>query len=199
MSSHSWGRSSRLYSGSNIISNSHPFRSMSISPPIPEIWLFENLTLKIQVQGHGWSQRSRSQGQGHSSKSHSWSNIPLTHILHIPCQLTSHSQGQDHGWGQSSNSQSGSDFLSNHMPFVPCQSAMPFIGYIFSKIWSCKSKVKVIVQGHIVGPTSYQLTSLSFHVNQPSHSWHAAISKYDLENPRLRSLVRWKIQVTQLA
>ena len=40
--------------------NSHPFRSMSIGHPIPELWLFPNLTLKIKGQGHGW---------GHSSKS----------------------------------------------------------------------------------------------------------------------------------
>ena len=31
--------------------DSHPFRSMSISHPIPEIRLFQNLTLKIQGQG----------------------------------------------------------------------------------------------------------------------------------------------------
>ena len=44
--------SPKLHSGSNIISDSHPFRSKSIGPPIPVIWLFENLTSKIQVQGH---------------------------------------------------------------------------------------------------------------------------------------------------
>ena len=26
--------------------DSHPYRSMSINPPIPEIWLLQNLTLK---------------------------------------------------------------------------------------------------------------------------------------------------------
>ena len=31
--------------------NSHPFRSMSIGPSIPEIQHFQNLTLKIQGQG----------------------------------------------------------------------------------------------------------------------------------------------------
>ena len=38
------------------------------------------------------------------------------------------------------------------------------------------------VQSHNVGLTSYQLKSLSFHVNRPSHSWHTAFSKFDLEN-----------------
>ena len=46
--------------------NSHPFRSMSIRHPIPELRLFQNLTLKIKGQGHGW---------GHSSKSQCGSKI----------------------------------------------------------------------------------------------------------------------------
>ena len=37
--------------------DSHPFCSMSIGHPIPEIQLFQNLTLKIQGQGHGWGER----------------------------------------------------------------------------------------------------------------------------------------------
>ena len=57
--------------------DSHPFRSMSIGHPIPELWLFQNLTLKIKGQGHGW---------GHSSKSQGGSNIPSTHIPFVPCQ-----------------------------------------------------------------------------------------------------------------
>ena len=39
--------------------DSHPFRSMSIGRPVPELWLFQNLTLKIKGQGHWW---------GHSHK-----------------------------------------------------------------------------------------------------------------------------------
>ena len=45
--------------------DSHPFRSMSISLLIPQIRLFQTLTLKLQGQGHEWGQRSRS----HSSPS----------------------------------------------------------------------------------------------------------------------------------
>ena len=55
----------------------HPFRSMSIGPPIPGIQLFQNLTLKIQGQGHGWSQ---------SWKSQHGSNIQSTDIPFVPCQ-----------------------------------------------------------------------------------------------------------------
>ena len=57
--------------------DSHPFRSMSIGPPIPEIQHFQNLTLKIQGQGHGWG--------GHWKSQHG-SNILLTHIPLIPSQ-----------------------------------------------------------------------------------------------------------------
>ena len=57
--------------------DSHPFRSMSIEHPIPELWLFQNLNLKIKGQGHGW---------GHSWKSQCGYNIILTHISFVPCQ-----------------------------------------------------------------------------------------------------------------
>ena len=100
---------------------------MSIGHPIRELWLFQNLTLKIKGQGHG---------RGHSSKS-----------------------------------QCGSSILSNHVLFVPCQSALPFLRNSIFKISPWKSKVKVIgevrVQSHNVGLASYRPTSLSFHVNRP--------------------------------
>ena len=63
--------------------DSHPFNSMSIGHPIPEILLFQNGTLKIQGQGHGRGER----------------------------------------W----KLQSGCNILSTHIPFVPCQSALPFL------------------------------------------------------------------------
>ena len=50
---------------------------MSISPPIPEIQHFQNLTLKIKGQGHGW---------GHSLKSQCGSNILSTHFPFVLCQ-----------------------------------------------------------------------------------------------------------------
>ena len=57
--------------------DSHPFCYMSIGRPIPEIWLFQNLTLKMKGQGHGW---------GHSSKSQCGFNTISTHIPLVPCQ-----------------------------------------------------------------------------------------------------------------
>ena len=75
---------------------------MSISPPIPEIYLFQNFTLKIQGQGHG----------------------------------------------------------------------------------------EVKVQFHIMGPTSYWLTSILFYVNHPSHYRDMFISKFDLEKFSVMGEVR---------
>ena len=43
------------------------------------------------------------------------------------------------------------------------------------------------------------LTSFSFHVNRPSHSWDKAISNFDLETPWSRSWVWSKGKVIQLA
>ena len=60
--------------------DSHSFRSLSINPLIPQIRLFQTLTLKLQGQGHGWGQRSRS----HSSPS-----IQTMHFL-----LVSHQSDQ---------------------------------------------------------------------------------------------------------
>ena len=84
------------------------------------------------------------------------------------------------------------------IPSIPCQLAVPFLRYNFSKIWPWKSKVKVMVEVkvgiHKVGVTSYRLTS--FHVDRPSHSWDTAFSKFDFENPRSRSWVRWTWKVT---
>ena len=49
--------------------------------------------------------------------------------------------------------------------------------------------IPLCIQYHI------QLTSLSFEVSRPSHSWETAISIFYLENPRSRSLVRSKFKV----
>ena len=96
---------------------------------------------------------------------------------------------------------SGYYILSTHIPFVPCQSALPFLRYSIFKIWPWKSKVKVMgegnVESHNMGPTFYRLTSLSFHVNWTSHSWDTAFSKFDLENPRSRSWLRGTLKVTK--
>ena len=168
---------------------------MLIGPPIPQIQHFKNLTLKIKGQGHGW---------GHTLKWQSGSNILSTHIPFVPCQsaipfvsydffknFTLKIKGQGHRWGHSSKWQCGSSILSTHIPFVSCQSALPVLRYSIFKVWPWKWRVKVMgevtVQSHNVGLISYRLTSLSFHVNRPSHSWDTAFSKYDLENHGSRS------------
>ena len=111
--------------------------------------------------------------------------------------LTLKIQGQGHGWGESSKSQSGCNILSTHIPFVPCQSALPFLRYSIFKIWPWKSKVKVMserkVESHNMGPTFYRLTSLSSHVNRPSHSWDTTFSKFDLES-KVNAMVEVKVQ-----
>ena len=52
--------------------DAHPFHSMSIRHPIPELWLFQNLTLKMKGQGHGWGHSSKSIWFHVSQPSHSW-------------------------------------------------------------------------------------------------------------------------------
>ena len=148
---------------------------MSIGPPILEIQHFHKLTLEIKGQGH-W--------RSHSSKSQCGSSILSTHI-----PFSFHVHQPTHSWGTAFSkfdlenqgsrlwvrSQYGSNILSTHISFVPCQSGIPFLSYDNFKIWPWKSKFKVkgevTVQKHKVGLASYQLTSLSFHVNPPSHSW----------------------------
>ena len=66
----------------------------------------------------------------------------------------------------------GPTLYRTHIPFVPSQLTLLFLIYGNMKIWPWKSKSKVMCkvkgQDHIVGPTTYWLTSLSFHVNWPS-------------------------------
>ena len=54
---------------------------MSIGHPIPEIWLFQNLTLKIQDQGHGWG----------NIESHKVGVNSLTHTLSFHVNRPIHS------------------------------------------------------------------------------------------------------------
>ena len=107
---------------------------------------------------------------------------------------------QGHGWGQNSKSQCESNILSTHIPLDPCQSALPFLGYSYFKIWRWKFKVKVMgevkVESHNMGPTFSRLTSFLFHVNRASHSWVMTFSKFDLENQGSRSWVRSQFKST---
>ena len=59
--------------------DSHPFHSMSIGRPIPEIKLFHTLTLKFQLQGQG-------HGCGQRARSYNRPSIILTHFVFISHQ-----------------------------------------------------------------------------------------------------------------
>ena len=127
---------------------------MSISPPIPGIQLFQNLTLTIQGQVDGWGQNSVTTWVQHSIDSH---------------------------------------------PFLSMSIGLPFLSYDFFKIWPWKSRVKVMGevtdQSHNVSLKSYWLTSLSFHVNRPSHSWDTGFSKLDHDVAGLdNSIELWMVQ-----
>ena len=171
--------------------DSHPFGSMLIGPPIPEIQHFQTLTLKIQ-------------GQGHSSRSQRRYTTLSIHIPFVPCgsgipflsydffeNLTLKIKGQGHGWGQVQSHNVGlTSYRLTSLSFHVKRPSQSWVTTFF-KIWPWKSRVKVMggvtVQSHNVGLTSYRFTSLSFHVNRPSHSWDTVFSKYDLENQGSRS------------
>ena len=81
-------------------------------------------------------------------------------------------QGESHGWGQSLKSQCESNILLTHIPFVPCQSVIPFLRYDFFKIWTWKSKVKVMeevnIESHNMGPLRRRLpTRISTYTDPP--------------------------------
>ena len=196
---------------------------MSIGPPIPEIQHFQNLTLKIQGQGHEW---------GESWKPQHGSNILSTHIPFIPCQSAIPFLRYDFfkiwPWKSKVNAMVEVRFFHidpllcrsichapwpqvnpivhptsypTHIPFIPSESNLPLLSYSNFHILPWKSKVKVMgevkVWSHNVSLTFYRLTSLSFHFNGPSHSCDTTFSKFDLENPRSRSWLRWKFKVTK--
>ena len=231
---------------SNIISNSHPFHSKWIDPPIPEIQQFQYFTMKIQGQGHGW---------GQSLKSQCKCNILSTHYPFVPCQralpflrysvfkiwpwkskvnviteghivgttpyqlisrsfdvdepshsyllllknLTLKIQGQGHDWGERWKSHHGSNILLTHIPFVPSQSAIPFLRYsIFfdlenprSRSWVRQAlKVTTWVQHHI---DSHPFRSMSICHPIPEIRLFQNLT----QNPRSRSWLRSKLKVTK--
>ena len=169
--SRSWLRSNlKSQCKCNILST----RSMSTGPPIPEIQHFQDLTLKIQVNVIP---------EGHIVGTTPYQLISLSFDVDEPSHsyllllknFTLKIQGQGYGWGEHWKSHHGSNILLTHIPFVPSQSAIPFLSYSIFRLWPWKSKVKVMgeanVERHNMGSTLYQLTSLSFNVNLPSHSW----------------------------
>ena len=160
---------------------------MSIWHPIPELWLIQNLTLKIKGQGHEW---------GHSLKSQCGSSILSTHIPFVPCQSALPSLGYSifkiWPWKWRVKVMGEVTVWSHNVgltsyrltSFCSMSIGYPFLSYDW--VWPWKSKVKVMgevdIENHNVGLAYYRLTSFSFHVNWASHSWDSAFSKFDLEN-----------------
>ena len=107
---------------SNIISNSHPFHSNWVDPPIPETQQFQYFTLKIQGQGY-------------------W-------------------------WGQSWKSKHGPNTLWTPIPFVLCQSAIPFPSEWVIKFkrlsWTADIEVHIVhISRVIIGYTLESLSSIT--------------------------------------
>ena len=72
-----------------------------------------------------------------SIDSHPFLSMSIWHPiaeLQLFQNLTLKFKGQGHGKGHSSKSQCGSSILSTHIPFIPCQSALPFLRYSIFKI-----------------------------------------------------------------
>ena len=99
----------------------HSFHYMSISCPIPDIRLFQTLTLKLEGQGHGCGQSIRSYGQPSILSTHSlfFSHQSDQQFLRYsyfeiqPWKI----QGQGHEWGQRSRSHSRPSIQLMHFLF----------------------------------------------------------------------------------
>ena len=111
---------------------------------IPEIKLFQTLTLKFQLQnqGHGCGQRARSYNRP---------SIILTHFVFISHQSDQqflrksyfeiwpwNIQGQGHEWGQRSRSHIVPSIQLMHFIFVSHQWDQPFLGYGQNSVWPWK-------------------------------------------------------------
>ena len=93
--------------------------------------------------------------------------LEIPHFQSLPLKI----KGQGNGWGHSSKSQCGYNILSTHIPFVPCQWALPFLRYSIFKTWPWKSRVKV------KWPWCYTTTGLDNSIELRMVEIHPAISK----------------------
>ena len=139
--------SSRSHNRYNILSPHIPFIPCWSALPFLRCSYLKKMTLKIQGQGHGWGQKVQSHNVSVTS-------YRLTHFrsmsiwhpiaeLRLFQNLTLKFKDQGHRWGHSSKSQCGYNILLTHIPFVSCQSALPFLRYSIFKIWPWKLRVKV--------------------------------------------------------
>ena len=89
----------------------------------------------------------------HSIDSHPfrfmWIRHPTPELQHFQ-NLTLKIRVKGHGWGHSSKSQCGSNILSTHIPFILCETGIPFLSYDFFENLTLKIKG----QGHGWGHSS---------------------------------------------
>ena len=125
---------------------------MSIGHPIPELWLFQNLTLKIQGQGHGI--RLERPEDPHLRNSSFEGHVSDPAQASTPLAQTP--------WGLTGRTwlQAGAQWV-----VIVVLPSLKSLGIDSVNRWG---------QSHNVRLTSYRLTSLWFHVNQPSNSWDTA-------------------------
>ena len=159
---HRWRKSPRSLSGTSIhptmltqksisrswMDDSHPFRSMSVSHTIPEIRLFQTLTLKLEGHSHGCVQRARSYSRPVISL------IRFIFILHqSDQQFLRYSyfeiwprkiQGQGQEWGQRSKWHSIPSIQLMHFLFISHQSDQSFLRYGQKSAWPWKNTSEFI-------------------------------------------------------
>ena len=116
------------------------------------------------------------------SRSHRVSTIPLIYTPFFSKYQTVHSwntaisiyleiqiPGQSHARGQTSSSNSGTNIPSTDIPFVPCQSALAFLRYVFFKIllWKLMVIFMAVVKWrvYVVEPAYNWFSSFLVHVN----------------------------------
>ena len=121
---------------------------LSIGRLIPEIKLFQTLSLKPQGQGHGCGQMARSYNQP---------SIILTHFIFISHQSDQqfrrwsyfeiwpwNIQGHGHEWGQRSRSHIIPSIQPMHFLFVSHQSDQLFLRYGQNCVWPWKKHPKFL-------------------------------------------------------
>ena len=124
--------------------DSHPFHSMSIVPPIPRIWFFKvwpwKPKVKVTAQGHIVGQISY---RLQSLLFHvNWPSYSSNTVFSKSDLENSRSRS----WKRSRFKATKCVPLPINLPFILCQSALLFLWYSFFNIWPWKSKVKVIQQ-----------------------------------------------------
>ena len=162
--------------------DSHPFErdSMSIGHPIPEIWLFQNLTMKIEGQGHGWGQSWKSQsGCKIPIDSHPFRSMSISHPIpeiRLFQNLTLKIQGQGHGWGERWKSQSVNYVINSGMQ--PLRSFTCIIALAAARaIWN--DKISLVLWSFVVGAAKRVLKSAWIFQNDFSHSCYEIWWQYE--------------------